>query len=262
MKRLALSLAILLSVGTAASAHFTKAMLSSVYVHASPNTPLPVGLSFIALDGHTTTLAAAIGNRPAVMIFADYTCKTLCGPILAFAASGLTKSGLAPGRDFHLVVIGLDPKDTAADARAMKVSRIGSGTPLAGATIMLAGNAGTLRTLTKAAGYHYAYDEDADQFAHPAAAYVLTPEGRIARVLSGLGLDGNNLRLALVDAGQGRVGTITDRIRLLCYCFDPATGIYSTAISRLLLAGGVATVLALAGGIALLTWRARRGATS
>ena len=92
---------------------------------------------------------------------------------------------------------------------------------------MLTGKADAIRAETVAAGYHYVYDKSVDQFAHPAVAYVVTAKGRISRVLSGLGLDANDLRLALVDAGKGRVGTFADRIRLLCYCFDPATGIYS-----------------------------------
>jgi protein SCO1/2 len=260
MKRLALLLAMLLAAAGAAHAHFTQAELSSVYVDAKPNAQLPENLTLADLDGAPTTLAAVIGNRPAVVVFADYTCKTLCGPILAFAAAALEQSGLQPGRDFRLIVIGLDPKDSAADARAMRASRVGTGTPLAGATLMLKGTPDSIRALTEAAGYHYAYDEDADQFAHPAAAYVVTPQGRIAHVLSGLGLNGNDLRLGLVDAGSGRVGTIADRIRLLCYCFDPATGIYSASIARLLLAAGIATVLALAAGISLLAWRTRRSA--
>lgn len=261
MRRVALVLAITLGACTTAAAHFTQAQLSSVYVEAKPNAPLPMHVTLVDLDGRPTTLAAAIDDHPAVLVFADYTCKTLCGPILTFAAGALQQSGLKPGHDFHLIVIGLDPKDSAIDARAMEDSRIGNGTPLAAATIMFRGTPETIRALTKAAGYHYAYDRDADQYAHPAAVYVLTAQGRIARVLSGLGLNGNDLRLALVDAGQGRIGTIADRIRLLCYCFDPATGIYSAAIARLLFAGCVVTVLALAGGIGLLTWRMRRAAT-
>ena len=101
-----------------------------------------------------------------------------------------------------------------------------------------------------------------DQFAHPAAAYVITPAGRIARVLSGLGLDGNDLRLALVDAGEGRIGTFIDHIRLLCYGFDPAQGIYTASIERWLMALAAATVIAFAGEATAFTTGASATAPS
>jgi protein SCO1 len=262
MKGLVLGTAFFLAACTAAHAGYTKAELGAVYTDAKPDAQLPLAQDFLDENGKATTLGAAIGNRPAVLVFADYTCTTLCGPILAFAAGGLEKTGLAAGRDFRLIVIGIDPKDGLADARRIKASHVGAGTPLAAATAMLTGNADAIRAATAAAGYHYVYDESADQFAHPAVAYVVTAQGRISRVLSGLGLDAGDLRLALVDAGQGRVGTIADRIRLLCYCFDPETGIYSAAISRVMLAAGVLTVVAIIGGISLLTFGFTRRASS
>jgi protein SCO1/2 len=254
----ALSLLILLGAPAVSRAAFTQAQLAAVYVDAKPNAQLPLAASFVDLSGHRLSLADAIGNRPAVVVFADYTCTTLCGPILAFAAGALEKTGLTPNRDFRLVVIGIDPKDTAAAARAMKSSHVGNGTAVADATAMLTGNADTIAAMTTAAGYHYAYDKSVDQFAHPAVAYVVTAQGRVSRILSGLGLNPTDLRLALVDAGHGRVGTIADRIRLLCYCFDPATGLYSAAISRIMLGAGIVTVTAMVGGISFLAFALKR----
>jgi len=262
MKRLAVGATFFLAACAAAHAGLTQQQLGAVYADPKPDAQLPLAVQFTDAAGKRITFGEAIDGKPAVIVFADYTCTTLCGPILAFAAGGLEKTGLEAGRDFRLIVIGIDPKDSLADARAMKASHVGTGTPLAASTVMLTGKAGAIDTVTAAAGYHYAYDKDADQFAHPAVAYVLTAQGRVSRVLSGLGLDAADLRLALVDAGQGRVGTIADRIRLLCYCFDPATGIYSASIARIMLAAGILTVIAMAGGISLLTFGARRRAQS
>jgi protein SCO1 len=260
MKRIALGLLLFLGAGAAAQAGFSQAELAAVYADAKPNALLPLAVSFIDLDGRQSSLGTAIGKRPAVVVFADYTCTTLCGPILAFAAGALEKSGLVPGRDFHLVVIGIDPKDTLADARAMERSHIGADSPVAHASVFLTGRPDSITAVAKAAGYHYAYDEAVDQFAHPAVAYVVTAQGRISRVLSGLGLNATDLRLALVDAGHGRVGTIADRIRLLCYCFDPATGIYSASITRIMVGAGVVAVIAMAGGISFLAFAVKRRA--
>jgi protein SCO1 len=142
----------------------------------------------------------------------------------------------------------------------MKASHIGSDTPLAEASIFLLGNASSLDAATKAAGYHYAYDAAHDQFAHPASAYVIAKDGGIVRVLSGLGLTGDSLRLALVDAGSGRVGTLFDQVRLHCFGFDPARGIYTASIAKILMVAGCATVIVLIGGLAFMAFARRKEA--
>ncbi len=250
---------VLLFVGPQAHAALPQRVIGDVAVDARRGSPLPLSLGFIDDLGAPRTLGEALGARPAVLLFADYTCRTLCGPILEFAANGLEHSGLRPGADYRLVVIGLDPKDGPAEARTMRAAHL-AGLMLSGATTMLIGNDAAVRIITQAAGYHYAYDAEHDQFAHPAAAYVISPEGRIARVLSGIGLDGSDLRLALVDAGEGQIGTFIDHVRLLCYGFDPAQGIYTSAIERWLMAAAAGTVAIIAGWLVLLVRYARRRA--
>ncbi len=254
---IACALAASLVQAPSAFAALRPSALEGVAAEAEPNAALPLSLRFTDDAGHQLTLGDALGGRPAVLIFADYTCRTLCGPILDFAVAGLEKSGLTPARDYRLLVIGLDPKDGPAQARAMRAQHIGD-SPTAPAAVMLIGDKAAVDALTSAAGYRYAYDAEHDQFAHPAAAYVITPQGRIARVLSGLGLDGNDLRLALVDAGEGRIGTFVDHLRLLCYGFDPAHGIYTASIERWLMASAAATMALIAGWVALMLNAARR----
>lgn len=247
----------LLAAGAQVHAALPPRVIGDVAVDARPGAPLPLSLRFIDDSGVPRTLGEALGKRPAVLVFADYTCRTLCGPILEFAANGLEHSGLTPGADYRLVVVGLDPKDGLEQARAMRSAHL-NGSPLSDASTMLIGNEAAVRIITQAAGYHYAYDAEHDQFAHPAAAYVISPEGRIARVLSGIGLNGSDLRLALVDAGEGQIGTFIDHVRLLCYGFDPAQGIYTSAIERWLMAAAAGTVIVLAGWLAVLIRQARR----
>ena len=166
----------LLLVLAAAPAHaaLSKAQLDSVRVDTKPDSHLPLSLAFTDEHGNATTLGKAMAGKPSLVIFTDFTCQNVCGPVLAFAAGGLDKSGLTPGKDFRIISIGLDPKDTLAQARAMKQSRIGNGA-LAQATVMLTGNDNTVRAATQAAGYHYVYDKENDQFAHPAVAFVVHP---------------------------------------------------------------------------------------
>jgi protein SCO1 len=216
-----------------------------------------MSLAFVDATGRQRTLAQAIGGRPAILILADYTCQTLCGPIVSFAASALDRSGLDPGREYRMVVVGLDPKDGPAPARAMKNEQIGEATPLAAATTFLSSEENSLTVLKTSLGYRDVHDSENDQFAHPAALFVLSADGRVARVLSGLGIDPADLRLALVEAGDGRIGGIADKVQLLCYGFDPALGIYTSSIQGLLRVGWLVTAIGLAGVIGLMTLKRR-----
>jgi len=249
--RLALITALLLCGGPA-MANVSRAILDSVYVDPPRGAALPLGLDFRDDHNRTLSLAKALDRRPAVLVFADYTCRTLCGPILDFTTTALQKSGLNPGSDYELVVIGLDPKDGLAAARAMRASHLDGGGPIAQSAAFLTGTTQTVSAATSALGYHFVYDPQADQFAHPAAVFVLTADGKVTRMLSGLGLTGQDIRLALVEAGQGRIGTLADRFRLLCYCYDPVLGIYTARINVLLDIGCALTVLLMGTGILVM----------
>jgi protein SCO1/2 len=222
---------------------------------------VPITLAMTGDGGERRPLAEALGGRPALLIFADYTCRSLCGSILALAAVGLDQTHLVPGRDFRVVVIGLDPKDSVEDARAMKRNQIGEGA-LAAATTFLVPNSDELKQLADAVGYRFVYDTETDQFAHPAAVFVVTPDGRVAGTLSALGLDPMDLRLALVGASEGRIGSFVDHLQLLCYGYDPVAGIYTLTIRKWLALASLLTVIALAGGISLLLINRRPGDSS
>jgi len=241
-----------------ASAALTKRDLNAVGVEPPARASAPLDTQFKTEDARAVTLRDLIAQHPGTaLIFADYTCHTLCGPTIAFAAGALQRATLRPGRDYGLIVVGLDPKDSIADARAMKAAQVAD-PRLAAATTFLTGDAATVQRLTAALGYRYVYDSNADQFAHPAAVFVLKQDGALSRVLSALAFSANDLQLALVEAGNGRAGTFTDRVRLLCYGFDPAAGVYNVSIGRALMLLGAGTVLVLGGAILLMILWPRR----
>jgi protein SCO1/2 len=237
-----LALSCLLSPAAVA---LTSTDLAKVDAAPAANALLPPLLLLRGENGETKPLQQWLGNTPSIWILADYTCQTLCGPIISIVSEALERSGLRPGQDFRLIVAGLDPKDTAADAATMKSAQLGTTGNLAEHAFFLRGSEENIQELTGAFGFRSVYDREHDQFAHPAAAFVVTPAGRIARVLSGLALDPTDLRLALVDAGEGRVGTWKDHFRLMCYGFDPSKGIYNVAIGRLLSGAAALTILVL-----------------
>ncbi|WP_210209852.1 SCO family protein [Pseudolabrys taiwanensis] len=247
--------AFMLALGaTGAHAGLLQSALTAVGVSPPPEARLPLQPRWRDLDGRETSLGAAMGGKPTLVLFADYTCSSLCGPALAFVGDALEKSGLT-AKDYRLIVLGLDPKDSAADARAMREREApGKDLPLT----MLIGDEQTIHAATQAIGYRYTYDAEHDQYAHPAAILAVSGDGRVVRVVSALGISPNDLRLALTEAGRGLVGSFADHVRLLCYGFDPSVGAYTLSIQRALAASGAVTVTVLAGGIAWLAFAARR----
>jgi protein SCO1/2 len=233
-----------------ARAELTRAELAGVSVSPPAHPAVPLALEFRDVNGKRVTLGQAIDGRPAILLFVDYTCRTICGPALAIASGAIAQTGLDLENRFRLVTIGLDPKDSAEDARA--ISRQIGDPAVRGITALLLGDADSVRRATEAVGYRYKYDSAADQFAHPAAALVLTPDGRVSRILSSLALNAQDLRLALVEAGAGSIGTFGDRLTLLCYGFDPSHGVYAPAIARMLQILAAFTVISLFGLIAIL----------
>jgi protein SCO1/2 len=266
MRQSSIILALLVSAALAAAAPaaavVSRAQIDKVEASPAPGAMLPLDIDFADETGRTQKLREALGGLPSVLLFVDYTCRTLCGPILEFASAGLAKTGLKPGVDFRLIAIGIDPRDNLAAARAMRAGHLDSGSGISRAATFLTGDETAIRAVTQAAGLHYYYDADHDQYAHPAAVYISDGEGRLQRVLSPLGLDGADLRLAIVDAGRGSVGTLADRIHLFCYGYDPVNGIYTERITSMLAIAAGMTLAMLFGGIFLMTIRDKRKLTS
>ncbi|TYL83341.1 SCO family protein [Bradyrhizobium cytisi] len=246
IRLLAIVLAVILVGGTATAPAraVTPLQLGNVDVAPPSEAGLPASLVLYGENGAPRPLRFWLDDKPTVWLLADYTCATLCGPMISIVSDALASSGLHPSVDFRLVVVGLDPKDTAADAATMKRARIGSDAVLS-ATDFVRGDAATIGTLARALGFRSIYDAEHDQYAHPAAAFVITPSGGLASALSGLAVDPTTIRLALIAAGEGKTGGWTDHLRLLCYGYDPASGTYTLAIGRLLAAAAAVTVAVL-----------------
>lgn len=230
----------------------TERDLANVALEPPPKAAIPLDLVFRDSAGRRAPLRDFIGARPAVVLFADYTCETVCRPALAIAAGALADTGLNPNTDYRLLVVGLDTKDEPGDAKEL-LNQIGD-PAVARVTSALMSEGSNVEQLTAAIGYRYAYDAQVDQFAHPAGAIVVTQAGRVSRTLSSLALNANDLRLALVEAGEGRVGGISDRLALLCYGFDAVHGVYTSIIWRLLEVATSITIILVAGSL-LLLWR-------
>ena len=211
------------------------------------NARVPLDTAFNDESGRAVRLGDYFGQRPVVLVFAYYDCPMLCTVVINGLASALNVLSLEPGKDFEIVTVSFNPRDTPATASAKKASYIAryKQPGAAAAWHFLTGNQESIDRLTKAAGFRYVWDAETQQFAHPTGVMVLTPDGRVARYLFGIEYGPRDLRYAIVDASNGRVGSAVDSLLLFCYHYDPARGRYGVAIMRLIRAGGAATVLAL-----------------
>ena len=259
MTRLVLALLALAAVARAAApdAAARPPLLRDVGLEPHLGASLPLDVPLRDENGDAVTLGRYLdGRRPAVLVFAYYGCPMLCSQVLNSLTRSVKALAFDVGSEFDVVVVSFDPRDGPDAARAKKadiVARYGRGSGTG--WHFLGGDATSVRRLTDAAGFRYAWDDVGQQFAHVAVVLVVTPEGQIARYFPGIEYPPRDLRLGLVDATAGKIGTTVDRLLLFCYHYDPATGRYTLAIERALRIGGVLTVVAIGGLIAVLRRR-------
>ena len=204
--------------------------LQDVAVVEKLGAALPGEAAFTAEDGSPVRLGEILKakGRPTVVALVYYSCPMLCGLVLTGLARGMKETGLTLGKDYDAVTVSFDPRDTSkAASERQRVMLQSVGRPdAAKAWRFLTGAEPEIKAVTEAVGFRYAYDEKTKQYAHAAAIVVATPDGRVSRYLYGVEFPAKDLRLALVEASEGRVGTSFDRLLLTCYRYDPASRKY------------------------------------
>ena len=208
-------------------------------------------------DGRSVRLGQYFGKGPIVLTFVYFDCPMLCNEVTN--AELRTVRALKPGEDagFEVLSISIDPTDTPEEAR-MRKRRYLKRYDLGGAESrwhILTGTAEDTRRLAEAAGFRFTYSPETRQFTHAAGLMIVTPEGKLSRYFQGISYPPSDVRLALAEASQGKLGSFTDQVLLFCYQYDPATGRYTLAILNLVRAGCILTMIALGG---YLAWALRR----
>ena len=224
---------------------------------------VPLGARFVDHEGRALTLRDCFGERPVVLALVYYECPMLCGLVLEGLVKGLRAVDFTTGEDFDVLVVSIDPEETPELAAAKRASALGAfglapDAPAAAAWRFLVGEESEIRALTSAVGFGYSYVPERDEWAHGAGLTVLTPQGKVARVLFGVEFAPRDLRLALVEASQGTIGTPIDQVLLRCFHYDPTRGKYGLAILALVRALGTLTVLVLGAFVARHILRERR----
>ena len=224
------------------------------------NTQLPLELMFRDETGKVVRLREYFtSGRPVLLNFVYFRCPMLCPITLEGTTTALTHLKFNIGKEFDVLTISIDPRDTAERAAELKekyVRHYGRLDAAAGWHFLTA-HESAIKKLTEAVGFQYQYDSRTDQFAHGAALLILTPDGRTSRYFYGFEYKPRDLRLAIVEASAGKVGNAVDELLLLCFHYDAATGRYSRNAMMFARAGGVATMLGL-GGFVFVMFRKER----
>lgn len=211
--------------------------LQGVGIDQKLNSQVPLDLKFTDEAGRQVPLSSFFQpQKPVILALVYYRCPMLCTQILNGIESSLKAVSLTPGRDFEVLAVSFDPKDTpelAASKKQMYLRRYGR-PDTANGWHFLVGDPANTKALADAVGFHYKYDPKTDQYAHASGIMVLTPDGHLSKYFYGVEYSPRDLRLGLVEASSDKIGSPVDQILLYCYHYDPNTGKYGALTMRIL----------------------------
>src|SRR4051794_8198255 len=234
-------------------------VLDRVGVSPALGNQIPLDLQFTDANGKRIKLRDCLAARPTILQLVYYQCPMLCRLSRDGLMGTLATINLKPGKDFSIITLSFDPREGpeySVRARQIAAERCGQAAVEQGWQF-LTGDQAAISALCRSIGFRYAFDERTGQFAHAAGVFVLTPDGKLSRFLSGTDYSPRSLRLSLVEASSRKIGTISDQVMLLCYMYDPTTGKYGFTIMSVMRFAGAATVATLVGGILLMIRRDR-----
>jgi protein SCO1 len=237
------------NTGPAAAA--MPAALQNVGFEPPLNGQMPLNLTFRDETGRGVRLREYFGQKPVVLAFVYYGCPMLCNQVEQGVVGSLRMLSFNPGRDYDVVFVSFDSRETpemAAEKKKNALAHFRRPETNSG-WHFLTGSKESIEAVTKAANFRFTFDAKSNLFAHASGVMLLTPDGRISRYFYGVEYPGRDMRLGLVDASAGKIGTPVDHVLLFCYHYDPAAATYSVSILRIIRLGGILTILCLVGGI-------------
>ena len=235
--------------------------LQNIGIDEKSGQTLPLDLKFLDETGQTVELRKYFNNnRPVVLQLSYFGCPSLCSLVSNGLVESLNDLTLTMGKEFDVINVSFDPAETARLAKLKKQSFLDAYNRPAGAEAwhFLTGNPAEIKQLTDAVGFRYKWVESSKQFSHPAVLILLTPDGKISRYLYGVKYEPRTLRLSLVEASEGKIGTTIDRFILTCFHYDSYAGKYTPVAMNIMRGGGVLTVLTIPLVIGYLVRREHR----
>jgi protein SCO1/2 len=229
-------------------------VLRDVNIDQLLDSQVPLDLEFRDETGKTVKLREYFKDKPVVLSLVYYDCPQLCTMTLTGLLGVLKTLPMQPGKDFVSLTVSFDPREKpelAAAKKAEHIKRLGRPEAAEG-WHFLTGDEPQIQALARSVGFRYVWDPVTKQYAHSSALIAITPQGKVSRYLYGIEFAPRDLRFALMDASQGRIGSLADQIILYCYMYDPTRGTYGLVMSRLLKVFGGMTIVTLAGLILFL----------
>ena len=237
------------NVGPAAAT--MPAALQNVGFEPPLNGPMPLDLAFRDETGRSVQLREYFGQKPVVLAFVYYNCPMLCDQVEQGVVGVLRMLSFNPGRDYEVVFVSFDSRETpemAAEKKKKALLHFRRPETDSG-WHFLTGSKESIEAAAKAANFRFSFDAKNNLFAHASGVLLLTPDGHISRYFYGVEYPGRDMRLGLVEASAGKIGTPIDHVLLYCYHYDPAAATYSASILKMIRLGGVLTILSIVGGI-------------
>jgi protein SCO1 len=223
-------------------------IFENVGIDQNLGTQIPLNASFKDELGRDVKLGDYFGHkRPVVLALVYFSCTMLCNQVLNGTASALNVLKFNAGKEFDVLAISFDPRETpdlAAEKKQLYLARYRRPGADQG-WHFLTGKQPAIDAVTKSVGFHYAWDERSQQFAHSSALILITPDGKVAQYYYGIEYSPKDMRLGIIEASQEKLGNVVDQLILYCYHYDPMTGKYGAIAMNLMRLGGVLTVLGL-----------------
>jgi protein SCO1 len=240
------------------------AQLQNVGFEPQLNAQLPLNTNFRDESGRDVKLREYFHGKPVVLALVYYGCPMLCNQVEQGVVGTLKMLSFNAGRDYQVVFVSFDPRETpdmAAQKKTAALSRYGRPEAASG-WHFLTGKEDSIRALTSAANFRYSFDEKHNLFAHASGIMLITPDGRISRYFYGVEYPSRDVRLGLVDASAGKIGTPIDHLLLYCFQYNPETARYSATVLKIVRLGGILTIFSIVAGILIFRRRDVRAAAS
>jgi protein SCO1 len=240
------------------------AQLQNVGFEPQLNAQLPLDTNFHDESGRDVKLRDYFDGKPVLLALVYYGCPMLCNQVEQGVVGTLKMLSFNAGRDYEVVFVSFDPRETpdmAAQKKTAALSRYGRPEAASG-WHFLTGKEDSIRALTSAANFRYSFDEKHNLFAHASGIMLITPDGRISRYFYGVEYPSRDVRLGLVDASAGKIGTPIDHLLLYCFQYNPETARYSATVLKVVRLGGILTIFSIVAGILLFRRRDVRAASA
>lgn len=223
---------------------------------------IPLNVELTDQDGKTKQLNAIMNNphTPVIFVFAYYNCPMLCTQVLNSISASIDKLDWESKNRFSVITVSIDPNDTP-DSAKLKKERYVSGLKdksLYNNWNFYIADQKTIDVLTQSLGFEYFYDENRNEYAHPAVLFILSPDGKISRYLYGLNFEPKDLKLSLLEATEGKIGNTVERLLLYCYHYDSTSNSYTLFAENIMRIGGILTLVILILFLGLYWFRENR----